>query len=148
MKGGLGLMEKSIKVKPKVLMKTIAIILTSIMILQLFPAIVFGVQRLDNSQENTSVIKENQENDVQSSTEIVGEILEKRTLNQKHFLQDDGTIISTVYPSNIHYEKDGKLVDIDNSLEEKNEDEGIYQNKNNDFKIKFAKKSNKNNLEI
>lgn len=139
-------MEKSIKVKPKVLMKTIAIILTSIMILQLFPAIVFGVQRLDNSQENTSVIKENQENDVQSSTEIVGEILEKRTLNQKHFLQDDGTIISTVYPSNIHYEKDGKLVDIDNSLEEKNEDEGIYQNKNNDFKIKFAKKSNKNNL--
>ena len=46
-------MENCIKIRPKTFMKAIAIILTMIMILQLFPAIVFGVQQLENSQSNT-----------------------------------------------------------------------------------------------
>lgn len=212
-------MEKYIKIKPKMLMKTIAIILITIMILQLFPAIVFGIQQdialennttvesnetehtennettlenkqeenlqntvteLENKQEeriNNNQEEENFQNSItqvdntqmqstqntiseenvqvennelkiknDNSEPIVGEIVEKRTLNQKHFLQENGNILTTIYPSNIHYEEKGQLVDIDNSLEEINEDGGIYKNKGNSFEVKFAKKSNKNNL--
>ena len=41
-------MENGIKIRPKILMKTIASILTTIMILQLFPAIVFGIQQTES----------------------------------------------------------------------------------------------------
>ncbi len=146
-------MEKYIKIKPKILMKTIATILITIMILQLFPAIVFGIQQdialenstttvenyetkhtennettlenkqeenlqnsvteLENEQEestNNNKEEENLQNSItqvdniqtqstqntqvennelkiknDSSVPIVGEIVEKRTLNQKHF---------------------------------------------------------------
>ena len=94
----------------------------------------------NNTEENIDV------KNLNTSPEIIGEIIEKRTLNQKHFLQEDGNIIAEIYPSNIHYEKDGQLVDINNSLEETNEDGGEYKNKDNSFQVKFSKKSNKNNL--
>lgn len=169
-------MNKCIKIKSKMLIKTIAIILVAIMILQLFPAIVFGIQQdvsqsINNIEENNiesnTIVNSNQginntynqenntndnenqsinsteqsnqetsndeeinkENNIEEdnnkeenltneeqkistenlkdSSEIIGEIIEKRTLNQKHFLQKDGNIITNIYPSNIHYEKDG-----------------------------------------
>ena len=138
-------MENYIKIKPKIWMKTIASILTVIFIFQFFPAIVFGVQSYA-LQESDSVVENDKDNSLNSNTEIVGEIIEKRTLNEKHFLQEDGNIIATIYPSNIHYEENGQLLDIDNSLEESTEDEGLFKNKNNSFEVKFAKKSNNNNL--
>ena len=49
---------------------------------------------------------------------------------------------------NVHYEENGQMLDIDNSLEDITEEEGMYQNKNNNFKVKFSKKSNPNNLVI
>ena len=139
-------MENYIKIKPKVLIKTIAIILSTIMILQFLPAIVFGVQQSDILQNDNCIVEKVKDNSSNEKTEIVGEILEKRTLNEKHFLQEDGNIIATIYPSDIHYEKNGELVDIDNTFEESTEDEGLYKNKSNSFEVKFAKKSNKNNL--
>lgn len=186
-------MEKYIKIKPKMLIKTMASILITIMILQLLPAIVFGIQQdiaLENNitilesyetehTENNEIILENkqeenlqngiiQEDNIQTqstiseqnaqvkenelkirndnSKTIVGEIVEKRTLNQKHFLQENGNILTTIYPYNIHYEEKGQLVDIDNSLEETNENGGTYENRGNSFEVKFTKKSNKNNL--
>lgn len=33
---------------------------------------------------------------------------------------DDGTRMVAMYPSNVHYEKDGNLLEIDNTLIEKN----------------------------
>lgn len=137
------MIEKNIKIEPKILIKPIATILTIIMIFQLFPAIVFGVQKMNNQQGNNTIIQNNTNDD---STEIIGELVEKRTLNQKHFLQKDGNILTTIYPSNIHYEENGQLIDINNSLEEREEDNGVYQNKSNSFRVKFSKKSNKNNL--
>ena len=127
-------------------MKTIASILITIMILQLFPAIVFGIQQSNTIQDENRVVENIKDDSLNDSTEIIGEIVEKRTLNQKHFLQEDGNIITAIYPSNIHYEENGQLLDINNLLEESEEDEGVYKNKNNSFQVKFAKKSNKNNL--
>lgn len=138
-------MENCIKIRPKTLMKAIAIILTTIMILQLFPAIVFGIQQLEISQDNTIYTEKKDEN-LSESTEIIGEIVEKRTLNEKHFLRKDGNIVAAIYPTNVHYEQEGQLLDINNSLEETNEDGETYENKYNNIKVKFSKKSNKNKL--
>ncbi len=47
---------------------------------------------------------------------------------------------------NVHYEENGKLVDIDNSLSDSNEEKSMVENKSNAFKIKFSKKATKNKL--
>ena len=49
---------------------------------------------------------------------VIGELTEERTLTQKHFLMSDGTMLASIFPSNIHYEKDGRFLDISNTLEE------------------------------
>lgn len=97
--------------------------------------------------------------------EIVGEDKTKRTLNEKHYILKDGAIMATLYPENVHYEENGKMQEIDNTLISKEDnffqteedtieeytnnnesDNKILENKNNSFKVKFAKKANKNNL--
>ena len=107
------------------------------------------LETVEETVENIEEVVESKEEPTKISnkhtTEIIGELTEKRNLNQKYFLQKDGSIRTAIYPNNVHYEQGGKLVDIDNSLEEIEEEE-IYQNKNNAFKVKFSKKSNKNNL--
>ena len=143
-------MEKN-KIQTRILIKIISTILTTIILLQICSPIALGIKETENLQNDINeeyVENKDAENSINdsSSTEIIGEITEKRTLNQKHFLQSDGTILTGIYPTAVHYEENGKLVDIDNSLEDVNEDNGMYQNKNNIFKVKFSKKSNKNNL--
>ena len=143
-------MEKN-KIQTRILIKIISTILTTIILLQICSPIALGIKETENLQNDINeeyVENKDAENSINdsSSTEIIGEITEKRTLNQKHFLQSDGTILTGIYPTAVHYEKNGKLVDIDNSLEDVNEDNGMYQNKSNTFKVKFSKKSNKNNL--
>ena len=44
------------------------------------------------------------------------ELIEKRKPREKHFLQEDGTIIAKVYNEDIHYLKDGEYKEIDNTL--------------------------------
>lgn len=70
------------------------------------------------------------------------ELVEKRKEREKHFLQEDGTIVATIYDRNVHYLKDGKYEDIDNSLIE---DGDFYINKSNAYSIKFKNKD-KNDL--
>ena len=67
----------------------------------------------------------------------------KDSEKRKHFLQKDGTIIAKMYSDDIHFEHNGKYVDIDNTLIKKNE---YYENTNNLFKVKFKEKSSKNFL--
>jgi len=79
------------------------------------------------------------------------ELLGKRGPREKHFLREDGTIKAEVYDTDIHFLKDGKYEEIDNTLIE-NDKEII--NKSNSFKAKFNKnledkyliKMNKDNL--
>lgn len=98
------------------------------------------------AEEKKEIQQEATNNRTKLQIQATNEIIEKRTLNEKHFLQEDGTIVASVYPMNVHYNLNGKLEDINNSLEETNEDGGTLENKTNAFKVKFSKKSNKNNL--
>lgn len=74
---------------------------------------------------------------------ILGEIAEKRERAVKYFLKDDLTYEAAIYNSAVHYFSEGKWKDIDNTLiagkDEENND--ILENKQNDLKVKFAKKA-------
>ena len=62
------------------------------------------------------------------------EILSKRGKREKHFLQKDGSIIAQMYSDNIHFKKNGKYEEIDNTLEKV---KNYYKNKNNSFNVYF-----------
>lgn len=147
-------MNKMKKTKIQLLMKVIALTIVCVMISQLFPSIVLGIQYSKKLQEEKTQERLEQEETQEKTEKKVNnrtglqlqeteEILEKRTLNEKHFIQEDGTIVASVYPMNVHYNLNGKLEDINNSLEENG---GEFENKTNAFKVKFSKKSSKNNL--
>ncbi|MDD4069258.1 MAG: hypothetical protein PHF05_02295, partial [Candidatus Izemoplasmatales bacterium] len=67
---------------------------------------------------------------------IEHEVESKRTKTSKTFKKTDGTYELVIYQDVIHYEKDGKLLDIDNrlTLDEKTDK---YSNTSNKFDIKF-----------
>ena len=67
------------------------------------------------------------------------EIKELRNLKEKFFENEDGTITALVYKEDIHYKLNGILRNINNILIDKDE---YYENKYNDFKVKFYKNSN------
>ena len=62
------------------------------------------------------------------------ELTGKRGPREKHFLQKDGTIIAKMYDTDIHYLKDGKYEEIDNTLVREND---CLVNKSNDYKVEF-----------
>ncbi len=61
-------------------------------------------------------------------------MIEKRGKREKRFLREDGTIIVKVYSDDIHYKKNGKYEEIDNTLMKKG---SYYQNKDNDYQVRF-----------
>ena len=64
------------------------------------------------------------------------ELIDKRKPREKHFLQEDGTIIAKLYNEDIHYLKDGKYEEIDNTLIDIG---NYYINKKNSYKLYFGK---------
>ena len=62
------------------------------------------------------------------------ELIDKRKPREKHFLQKDGTIRAEIYDTDIHYMKDGKYEEIDNTLIRENDS---LVNKNNNYKVEF-----------
>ena len=66
------------------------------------------------------------------------EVVDLRKKREKHFRNDDGSFVAYMYDEDVHYLKDGKYVDIDNTLISK---DNSYENKDNDFKVKFDGKS-------
>lgn len=69
------------------------------------------------------------------------EVKEKRNQNEKHFRKIDGTYEVSLYDYAVHYLENGKWEDIDNTLNDLITD---YENKKNDFKVKFPKKLDDN----
>ena len=68
------------------------------------------------------------------------ELIEKRKPREKHFLQQDGTIKVYLYNDDVHYLKNGKYEEIDNSLIKKNNK--LY-NKSNSYKVSFEEQVKK-----
>jgi len=70
------------------------------------------------------------------------EIVARRTETAKHFRMPDGTVLAADYPLPIHYEKDGRWVDIDNTL---SPEDGEYVTEN-EFTVRFAENGNSHKL--
>jgi len=99
--------------------KTIAVLLVFVMVFNLFPQIVFAVI----SEVRNSSVKEPPVITEEKEVKILREDISKRTANYKYFEMEDGTEMVAMYESPVHYEKDGKLEEINNELEE-TEDNG------------------------
>ena len=71
----------------------------------------------------------------------VGEESSKREANIKHFRMTDGSNMAVVYAAAVHFEENGDWVEIDNSLELRNEAENgllpeqVYVNRRNSFGV-------------
>ena len=75
-----------------------------------------------------------------SEAAIVSEDAQKKAQYSKDFLLEDMTRLLVVYPDAVHYEKDGKWEDIDNSLELATDEQTgkeDYKNKANSVWIKL-----------
>lgn len=80
---------------------------------------------------------------------IIGEDQEKRDRFTKHFLTEAGNYMAAVYENPVHYEKDGKWEEIDNTLELLEEQGGegkSYGNAASDVNIEIAKYSDTEEL--
>ena len=73
------------------------------------------------------------------------ELIEKRKRREKHFLQEDGTIIAKIYSEDVHYLDNGKYEEIDNTLIEENE---YYTNRKNSYKVQFSKQTQKKLMKL
>jgi RHS repeat-associated protein len=67
---------------------------------------------------------------------LVGEVESMRTECTKTFQRVDGTFVMALYNEAVHYQKDGKWEDIDNTLAF-DESDSSYKNRNNAFEVKF-----------
>ena len=70
------------------------------------------------------------------------EVVSMRTETAKVYENLDGTYTSEVFLEPIHFKKDEKWVDIDNTIYENAA--GEFENKSNKFKVKFPKKPKEN----
>lgn len=73
------------------------------------------------------------------------ELIDKRKTREKHFLQENGTIIAKLYDEDIHFLKNDQYEEIDNTLIFKDE---YYTNKNNAYKVWFGKKPKEDFMEM
>ena len=70
--------------------------------------------------------------------DILAEDETKREPGVKHFRRSDGSYVAAIYSEPVHYEKDGKLLDIDNTLVEK---DGYYTNTANSLVARLPKQA-------
>ena len=135
--------------------KIISVVLTVIMFFSVFsaanPVIAAEVQELTTENtaekaESDNITQEDTESESsESESQIIGEDESRRTADTKHFIMSDGSRKAVVYGNAVHYEKDGKWNEIDNTLiydNEKNE----YKNNRNSFKATFKENFGEENL--
>ena len=101
--------------------KTLSILLIAAFLFAMIPA--FGISA---SEKEVTVVEE--------QTHL-------RTLNEKHFLCSDGTIMAVSFQEDVHYQDEGgNYVDIDNTIEYDTL-KGKYSSKGNpNFKVSFGNK--------
>ncbi|WP_066224453.1 DNRLRE domain-containing protein [Metabacillus fastidiosus] len=116
-------------------------ILVSTMIITSIP--IHGVTKaraIDNSEESKQDEVETATNNESIDSSSV-EVESLRNETTKVFVNKDGSYTAEAYTKPVHYKKDNKWHDIDNTLVENNTQE--LENKSNSFKVKFPKKPKK-----
>ena len=124
--------------KKKTFITVLSFLLALTIFFQVMPE---NIVRAEEISEVENVITETTE---QKEAEILYEIEERRESTVKHFQMSDGSVMAAVYSDVVHKEdENGKLVDIDNTLEENGD---AYQTVDGIFNVSFAKKPKSNKM--
>lgn len=123
--------------------KGISITLISAMLFALLP-----IQALAAGTSEPSIDSVPINQTQKAEGKIIGEITDKRDINIKHFKKDDLTFEADVFPFAVHYQKDGKWQDIDNTMVDGKDEENndTLENKDNSYKVKMAKDASSSKL--
>lgn len=123
-----------------------SILLAVLFLLQTLPLAVFATELNNKRAQLTETVSTIPQNNTQVSSEadtdpaarIVSEDASKRELNSKHFRMSDGTYTVQIYPQNVHFEKNGVLEEIDNTLQATTKNgKAYYQNTANSMQVKL-----------
>ncbi len=136
--------------KAKSFIRYVSLILSLAILFTSVPLESFANSSGSKEVNSTPAIQELEKQNQQTVKEadIIGEDISKRDISTKHFLKDDMSYEAVIYPMPVHYKKDGKWTDIDNSLVSLKDDQNleILENKDNEYKIKLAKNTSSKRL--
>ena len=107
-------------------LQCISTLLVLVLLVNILPMQALADMQLDATDNVSPVTKEN--------VAIVAEITEGRSEFSKEFLLSNGLHMATVYAEPVHYEKDGKWEDIDNTLTLSS---GAYKNTAGPWEVSF-----------
>ena len=123
------------------------LILVIVMTVNSLPLTVFAEEYQSSKttpQETSTVTEQPEQLSVDySDVQIVEENIDNRTEFSKEFLLDNGVSLAVLYDSAVHYEKDGKWEEIDNTLQTKSN--GTLTNKAGIWDVTFPQQLNSNN---
>lgn len=114
----------------KYLKRFLSMLLSVLLITQIIPISVLAEEYAEYTDSITETIEE---------PTVVAEVKSERTEYTKHFRMSDGTYIAATYPEPVHYEVNGKWVDIDNSLSQETVDGiSVYKNNKSKHSVSFS----------
>ena len=126
----------------KIWFKLCSFLLVIVLLANMLPLQAFAEQlnteELELSTPNTDLAEKET-----VSGKIVEEMTDKRTEFTKQFLMDNGLFIAAVYNEAVHFEKDGKWTEIDNTL--KAQLNGTYTNTAGVWNVSFPNQLTKDN---
>ena len=91
-------------------LRIISLLLTGILLANLLPLGVYA-EDLQTVISSSADVQE-----LPDDTRVVGEVTENRTAYSKEFILSNGLHMAAVYPEPVHYQEDGKWLEIDNTL--------------------------------
>lgn len=115
----------------------------------LFTSMLQGVSGKTNDSSD-SKREPSKVNHLEPETMILNEITSKREKNVKHFLNNDNTYTAEIYPFPVHFKEGDEWKDIDNTMFELTDENNarVLENKQNSFKVRFAKSTDANKLVV
>lgn len=111
-------------------LQCISTLLVLVLLVNMLPVQAFAALQLDSTEQ----VEIKPMEPISSKATIVQEISEKRSEYIKEFLLSNGLHMATVYAEPVHYEKDGKWEDIDNTLTLSS---GAYKNTAGPWEVSF-----------
>lgn len=111
-------------------LQCISTLLVLVLLVNMLPVQAFATLQLDSTEQ----VEIKPMEPISSKATIVQEISDKRSEYIKEFLLSNGLHMSTVYAEPVHYEKDGKWEDIDNTLTLSS---GAYKNTAGPWEVSF-----------
>ena len=116
----------------------LAVLLTAALAVQTAPITSLAEPETYTASGEAAAFQEEKAAENTPEPDILAEDEAKREPGVKHFRRSDGSYVAAIYNEPVHYEKDGKLLDIDNTLVEK---DGYYTNTANSLMVRLPKQA-------